>query len=114
MQQADRSVLMMLQPLHGVESIWVMLTGFVVLVTTGVLNRQTISTDIDWTFLLFLGVAFSFAGGVNKLGITDALASVLGEHMSVFMASPYVFLAAVIVISFIVTIFIRDTNRQRI
>ncbi|HZG88102.1 SLC13 family permease [Paenibacillus sp.] len=100
--------LMILQPWHGVDSAWVMLAGFAVLVVTGALDRQTISTGIDWTFLLFLGVAFGFAGGVNELGITEALSSFLGAHLSAFLGSPYVFLLAVVAVSFAVTIVVRD------
>lgn len=45
--------LMVLQPLHGIESTWIMLMGFAVLVISGVLDKQTISTGIDWTFYCF-------------------------------------------------------------
>lgn len=54
-------IMLVLQPLHGIDSAWIMLVGFAILVISGVLNRKTISTGIDWTFLLFLGVVFSFA-----------------------------------------------------
>lgn len=100
--------LMIMQPLHGVDSTWVMLTGFAVLVITGALDRQTISTGIDWTFLLFLGVAFSFAGGVNELGITEALSTFLGDRLSMVTGSPYIFLLTVIAVSFLVTLVVRD------
>ncbi|WP_127582135.1 SLC13 family permease [Paenibacillus koleovorans] len=100
--------LMMLQPLHGIDSTWVMLAAFVVLVLSGTLDRQTISTDIDWTFVLFLGIAFSFAGAVSELGIADALSSYLGAHMTFFLSSPYLFISSVIVICFLVTLIVRD------
>ncbi|OBZ11305.1 SLC13 family permease [Bacillus sp. FJAT-26390] len=100
--------LMILQPLHGIESTWIMLLGFAALVVSGVLDKQTVSTGIDWTFLLFLGAAFSFAGVAEQLGIAELLSSLLGEHMSFFIASPSLFLAAVIVVSFVVTLVIRD------
>lgn len=100
--------LMVLQPLHGIDSAWVMLLGFSILVISGVLDRQTISTGIDWTFLLFLGVAFSFAGAVGELGIAEALSSFLGGRMDLFVGSPTLFLIAVIAVSFLVTLIIRD------
>ncbi|WP_419876147.1 SLC13 family permease [Candidatus Pristimantibacillus sp. PTI5] len=100
--------LMVLQPLHGIDSTWIMLLGFAVFVVSGVLDKQTISTGIDWTFLLFLGAAFSFAGVAGQLGIAELLSAFLGEHMSVFVESPALFLAAVIAVSFIVTLVIRD------
>ncbi|OME82199.1 hypothetical protein BK120_16180 [Paenibacillus sp. FSL A5-0031] len=100
--------LMVLQPIHGIESTWIMLMGFAVLVISGVLDKQTISTGIDWTFLLFLGAAFSFAGVAEQLGIAELLSSFLGEHMSVFVSTPALFLVAVILVSFVVTLVIRD------
>lgn len=59
-------------------------------------------------FLLFLGAAFSFAGVAEQLGIAELLSSFLGEHMSVFVSTPALFLVAVILVSFIVTLVIRD------
>lgn len=101
-------VLMTLQPWHGIDSTWIMLTGFAVLVVSGALDRRTIATGIDWTFLLFLGAAFGFAGAVKELGIAEALSSLLGEHMAWFVSSPALFLLAVVLLSFAVTLLIRD------
>lgn len=100
--------LLVLQPLHGIDSAWVMLVGFAVLVVSGTLDRQAVSTGIDWTFLLFLGVAFSFAGATQELGITDALSVFLGNHMALFLSSPALLLSVVILVSFLVTLVIRD------
>ncbi|MDR7316786.1 SLC13 family permease [Brevibacillus nitrificans] len=100
--------LLVLQPLHGIDSAWVMLIGFAVLVVSGTLDRQAVSTGIDWTFLLFLGVAFSFAGATQELGITDALSVFLGNHMALFLSSPALLLSVVILVSFLVTLVIRD------
>ncbi|MBP1991483.1 SLC13 family permease [Paenibacillus eucommiae] len=101
-------ILMILQPLHGIDSTWVMLLGFSVLVISRVLNTETIRTGIDWTFLLFLGVAFSFAAVARELGIVEAMSSFLGEHMTLFISSPTLFLLAVILLSFLVTFVVRD------
>jgi CRP-like cAMP-binding protein/di/tricarboxylate transporter len=101
-------VMMMLEPVHGVASAWVMLGGFAVLVISGVLDKQTIASGIDWTFLLFLGAAFSFAGVAQELGIAELLSSLLGSHLSVLAASPGLFLVAVVLVSFLVTLVIRD------
>ncbi|WP_308634899.1 SLC13 family permease [Paenibacillus silvisoli] len=100
--------LMMLQPLHGIDSTWIMLIGFSVLVISGVLDRQSLIGGIDWTFLLFLGIAFSFANAANELGIVESLTDFLGANMSFFISSPALFLAAVIVLCFVVTLIVRD------
>ncbi|MBP3961537.1 SLC13 family permease [Paenibacillus lignilyticus] len=101
-------VLMMLQPLHGIDSTWIMLIGFSVLVISSVLDRQSLISGIDWTFLIFLGIAFSFANVANELGIVESLTDFLGSNMSFFISSPALFLTAVIVLCFIVTLIVRD------
>lgn len=100
--------MLILQPVHGVDSAWIMLIGFAILVVSGVLDRQTISTGIDWPFLLFLGAAFSFALSAQELGIADVLASFLGGKLAVFLANPVLLLTVIIVVSFLVTLVIRD------
>lgn len=101
-------VLMMLQPLHGIDGTWILMIGFAVLIVSGTLDRNAVLTGIDWPFLLFLGVAFSFANAAEALGISDALSNYLGMHMEAFIASPTLFLCAVIVLSFLVTLVVRD------
>lgn len=100
--------LMIIQPLHGLDSTWIMFIGFAFLVISGILDRQTIASGIDWTFLLFLGVAFSFASITEELAISTAMSSFLAEHMAWAVASPLLFLLSVIIISFAVTLIIRD------
>ncbi|GED70843.1 hypothetical protein BRE01_45450 [Brevibacillus reuszeri] len=100
--------LLILAPVHGIDSAWIMLIGFAVLVISGALDRQTISNGIDWPFLLFLGVAFSFATATQELGIADALSTFLGEKLSIFLTSPTLLLTVVILVSFLVTLVIRD------
>ncbi|WP_138755014.1 SLC13 family permease [Paenibacillus sinopodophylli] len=100
--------LMVLQPLHGIDSTWIMLMGFAVLVVSGVLDKQTLSMGIDWTFLLFLGAAFSFAGVDEQLGVSNVLSSFLDEHLPMFVDNPALFLIAVILGSYLVTLVIRD------
>ncbi|RUS49065.1 SLC13 family permease [Cohnella sp. AR92] len=101
-------LLLILQPLHGLDNAWVMLLGFGVLLITGALDTQTLKTSVDWPFLLFIGIAFSFAKGAEELGIIDAMTSVLSSRMDAFLSSPVLFLGAVMVISFLVTLVVRD------
>ncbi|MEK0313508.1 SLC13 family permease [Cohnella sp. 56] len=100
--------LLILQPLHGLDYAWVMLLGFAVLVVTGVLDGQTLKLGIDWPFLLFIGVAFSFAEVAERVGVVDALSDVLGARMAIFSGSPTLFLVAVVLLSFLVTLVVRD------
>ncbi|MET3290528.1 UNVERIFIED_CONTAM: di/tricarboxylate transporter [Brevibacillus sp. OAP136] len=101
-------VLLMLQPLHGIDNAWVMLIGFAVFVITGVLDAKTLKSGIDWPFLLFIGIAFSFAEVATQLGVADVMAQATSQYMAPFMTSPYLFLIAVSLLSFLVTLIIRD------
>ncbi|WP_217595089.1 SLC13 family permease [Cohnella sp. GbtcB17] len=100
--------LLILQPLHGLDYAWVMLLGFAALVMFGVLDGQTLKTGIDWPFLLFIGVAFSFAEVAEKVGVVDAMSDVLGARMAAFSGAPTLFLVSVVLLSFLVTLVVRD------
>lgn len=100
--------LMIAQPLHELDNTWIMLIGFAVLVMSGVLDTQTLKSGIDWPFLLFIGIAFSFAQAAEQLGIVEAMSAALSQPMSMFLSSPTLFLLAVIVLSFLVTLVVRD------
>ena len=100
--------LLIAQPLHGLDNAWVMLLGFAVLVMTGTMDGQTLRGGVDWTFLLFIGIAFSFAEGAKQLGIAEAMSDFLGKHMGAFLSSPTLFLAAAMLASFAATFVVRD------
>lgn len=100
--------LLILQPLHGLDYAWVMLLGFAALVMFGVLDGQTLKTSIDWPFLLFIGVAFSFAEVAEKVGVVDVMSDVLGARMAAFSGAPTLFLVSVVLLSFLVTLVVRD------
>ncbi|REE90654.1 di/tricarboxylate transporter [Paenibacillus taihuensis] len=100
--------LLMLQPIHHLDNAWVMLLGFSALVIGGVLDTKTLLNRIDWTFLLFIGIAFSFAAVASELGITEVTTHWVGAFMKPFMGNPALFLVAVIVISSLVTLVVRD------
>ncbi|MDI4650117.1 SLC13 family permease [Cohnella hashimotonis] len=100
--------LLILQPLHGLDYAWVMLLGFAALVVFGVLDGQTLKTGIDWPFLLFIGVAFSFAEVAERVGVVEAMSDVLGARMAAFSGSPTLFLVSVVLLSFLVTLIVRD------
>ncbi|SFB46470.1 Di-and tricarboxylate transporter [Cohnella sp. OV330] len=100
--------LLILQPLHGLDYAWVMLLGFAALVVFGVLDGETLKTGIDWPFLLFIGVAFSFAEVAERVGVVDAMSNVLGARMAAFSGSPTLFLVSVVLLSFVVTLVVRD------
>ncbi|MEK3884902.1 SLC13 family permease [Paenibacillus sp. PL2-23] len=99
---------MMLEPLHGIAPVWIMLAGFSVLTVSGALDRERLGSGMDWTFLLFLGAAFSFAGVAEQLGIAEWLSGYVGGPLVALLDSPMLFLLAVALISFGVTLIVRD------
>ena len=49
------------QPWHGVDPAWLTLGGLCLLLATQVLDRAALQGQVDWSFLLFMGIAFSLA-----------------------------------------------------
>ncbi|MHA7966040.1 SLC13 family permease [Paenibacillus sp. CAU 1782] len=105
---AGSILLMMLEPFHGIDYVWIMLLGFVVLAISGVLDEHTLKTGIDWPFLLFIGIAFSFGEVAQQVGIVDGLTAFLGDRLAVFTGSPVLFLLSIVLLSFVVTLVVRD------
>ena len=49
------------QPWHGVDPAWLTLGGLCLLLAMQVLDRAALQGQVDWSFLLFMGIAFSLA-----------------------------------------------------
>ncbi len=99
---------LILQPLHNLDSVWVVLIGFSLLVVGGLLDKNTLKTGIDWPFLLYIGITFSFAEVTTHLGVTAWLAGNLTSSLSPFIVSPYILLPAIAVLVFLVSFVIQD------
>lgn len=56
------------QALHGIDPAWIALAGLCVLLGTGILDRQAIRAEVDWPFLLFMGMVFSLADLTVQVG----------------------------------------------
>lgn len=100
--------MLMLESWHHIASVWIMLTGFSVLVITGVLDSRTLKSGIDWPFMLFNGVALAFATVASKLGVVKWLTGLFAHFLEPFTGSPYLFIPAVAVTVFLVTFIVRD------
>lgn len=101
-------IMMSLQFWHHIDNAWIMLMGFVILIIGKVLDQNTIKNDIDWMFLLFIGIAFSLANVASDLGVVTWITALFESIMQPFLVSPYLFLPAMITIIFGITIVIRD------
>jgi len=49
------------EPWHGIDPAWLTLAGLCLLLATQVLDRTALQGQVDWSFLLFMGMAFSLA-----------------------------------------------------
>jgi di/tricarboxylate transporter len=56
------------QPWHGVDPAWLTLAGLCLLLVTQVLDRTALQAQVDWSFLLFMGMAFSLADLAAHVG----------------------------------------------
>ena len=56
------------QPWHGVDPAWLTLVGLCALLATQVLDRTALQSQVDWSFLLFMGMAFSLADLTAHVG----------------------------------------------
>jgi anion transporter len=56
------------QPWHGIDPAWLTLAGLCLLLATQVLDRSALQGQVDWAFLLFMGMAFSLADLAAHVG----------------------------------------------
>lgn len=101
-------LLMIFQYYHHIDNCWTMLVGFTILVLGQVLDENTLKNDIDWMFLLFLGVIFSFAYVAEQLGVVKWVAEFFAHYLKPFMGSPYLFLPAIVITVLLTTFIVQD------
>ena len=70
------------QGVHGVDAAWIALAGLCALLGAGILDRQAVRADVDWPFLLFMGMVISLAELTVQVGadawLADAVHPILG------------------------------------
>ena len=49
------------QPFHGIDPAWLALGALCIVIACGILDRAAVQSQVDWPFLLFMGMAFSLA-----------------------------------------------------
>ena len=82
------------QPWHGVDPAWLSVGALIVLISTRVLDRNAVQTQIDWPLLIFLGMVFSLSDLGVHVGASTWLANltarwtgVLHQPLAVVVAS---------------------------
>lgn len=71
------------QPIHSFDPTWVSLLGFLVLLVTGVLDKDGLKKGVDWPFLLLTGGMLGLAEIAEQTGLVQAL----GEQMAPLVIS---------------------------
>lgn len=89
------------QSLHGLNPSWIALTGFLILVVLGVVDKQGLKS-IDWGFLLLVGGLISLSDVTQVTGLSKHLAEGVGILLRPLGSNPYVFLLGVAVLMLLV------------
>ncbi|MFZ5817406.1 MAG: SLC13 family permease [Bacillota bacterium] len=82
------------QSIHGVNPSWIALSGFLILVVLGVIDKQGLKS-IDWGFLLLVGGLISLSDVTQATGLSVHLAQWVGVLLQPVAHSPILFLAGV-------------------
>jgi len=83
------------KPLHGIAEAWVALIALTIFLTTGLLDKKCLRNNIDWGYLLFLGVVSAMDDVMGSLGIDRWLSGFVAPVLSRLSFSPLLFLFAV-------------------
>jgi anion transporter len=90
------------QPWHGIDPAWLTLGGLCLLLATQVLDRTALQGQVDWSFLLFMGMAFSLADLVAHVG-ADAWFGARAREMLGEITTP----AAAVTAAVLITVAVR-------
>ena len=72
------------KPFHGITEPTVAFAAFVAFLVSGVIDKKTFKTQIEWGFLLFFGVAYSLGFISSHLNIDRWLISILEPYIRWF------------------------------
>jgi anion transporter len=83
------------KPLHGISEAWVALGALAIFLVTGLLDRKGLRNNIDWGYLLFLGVVSAMDDVMRALGVDRWLSGFVAPVISAVSFSPLLFLFVV-------------------
>lgn len=89
------------QPLHGIEPTWVALPCFLLLCSTGVIDRETLRRGIDWGFLLLTGGLLGIATVTSQSGFVKMAGDLVIPLVQPFATYPWAFYTVVAVITLV-------------
>lgn len=80
------------KPLHGIGEAWVALAALAIFLVTGLLDKKNLRNNIDWGYLLFLGVVSAMDDVMRALGVDRWITSFIAPVLSALSFSPVLFL----------------------
>lgn len=86
------------QGLHRVDPAWIALAGLCVLIGTRVLDRAGLQSQVDWPFLLFMGMVVSLGDLAGRVG-ADAWFARLAQDLLATLGHPVIALGAAVVVT---------------
>ncbi len=95
------------RPLHGIDEDWIALMAMLILLITGVLDKNGLRNNIDWGFLLFFGIINSTAAISSQLGVDRWLVGLMSPILSSVSVRPLAFLLIIMLLVYFVRIFLR-------
>lgn len=93
------------QPLHGLDAAWLALGGFLVLIGTGVVDRNGVKA-IDWNFLLLFGTLISLSDVTKSTGLSTLVAAWVTPALAPLQHSAYLFLGAIGLLTLLIRLFV--------
>lgn len=97
------------KPFHGISEPTVAFAAFVAFLVSGVIDKKTFKTQIEWGFLLFFGVAYSLGFISSHLNIDRWLISVLEPYIRWFAIDQLTFLLFTLSLVYLVRLFLLAT-----
>ncbi len=94
------------KPFFGIGEAWVALGAFLVFLMTGVMDKKGLKNDIDWGFLLFMGVVSGLSAIMPSLHVDRWIVEWVGPILSVVSFHPLPFLVAVTMLVYLVRFFV--------
>ncbi|MFQ5849636.1 MAG: SLC13 family permease [Candidatus Binatia bacterium] len=90
---------------HGIHGAWISLTGFCVLINTGVLGWGLLKKGIDWELLIYLGVMVSIPPLLDNARIDEWLVGFLSPLILPFVDTPALSFVIIALIAFTLRFF---------
>jgi anion transporter len=90
---------------HGIDSAWIALVAFVVLIATGVLESGTFRKAIDWELLVYMGVTLSIPALLTGAGIDRWLVELLSPIILPFQDNPGLFFVVIALLTYALKLF---------